>query len=321
MAPVLGALCTRTAHKDGKKAGPPRWTLGVGYRYQSSFRHFVGSVEQKQREVLGTQIVNNYHLFDVSISRDIGTRWSINASLPVLVANRNQLYNPRGFYEVAGIGDGTIGARAWIWKNPEANANIAIGANLKLATGRASQSSAALDRNGRPIIATADQSIQTGDGRPGFSLDFSGYRGLWFGTNLYFSGVYLFNPADTNGVPTLRTRPSEAVMSVADQYLFRGGYSQSIRKVRGLAVTIGMRQEGVPARDLIGDSNGFRRPGYAVSVDPGFLYARSGYIFSCNIPFAVYRNRTRSVPDYADGRHGDAAFADYALTFSLLRRF
>ena len=79
--------------------------------------------------------------------------------------------------------------------------------------------------------------------------------------------------------------------------------------------------EGVPVRDLLGKSNGFRRPGYAISGDPGFLYNRWGYVFSCNVPWAIERNR-RSVPDIANGiRTGDATFADYVLTFGLSKRF
>jgi hypothetical protein len=39
------------------------------------------------------------------------------------------------------------------------------------------------------------------------------------------------------------------------------------------------------------------------------------------MPWAVERNRRRSVPDIANGTHGDAAFADWALILSLSRRF
>lgn len=89
----------------------------------------------------------------------------------------------------------------------------------------------------------------------------------------------------------------------------------------GLVVTFGGRFEGFPPRDLIGASNGFRRPGYAISLDPGFLYVRGGYVFSCNVPWAIERNRRRSVTDIANRTHGDAAFADYALTLGISRRF
>jgi hypothetical protein len=39
------------------------------------------------------------------------------------------------------------------------------------------------------------------------------------------------------------------------------------------------------------------------------------------MPIAVERNRRRSVTDIADGRHGDAAFADNLLIIGYSRRF
>jgi hypothetical protein len=79
--------------------------------------------------------------------------------------------------------------------------------------------------------------------------------------------------------------------------------------------------EGVPVRDAFGKSNGFRRPGYAISGDPGFLYAFRDNIFSCNVAWAIERNRRASVPDITRGAHGDAAFADYVLSIGFSRRF
>ena len=301
---------------------PQPWLITVGYRYQESFRHYVGTVEQKQREVLGTQIRNTYHLFDVAVERQITKRFSLTGSLPVLFAYRNQLYNPRGEYRVNGIGDMTLGGRGWLFKPPTENGgNVAIGASLKMPTGRNDSTGNAINAQGVALVATADQSIQAGDGGWGFVLDMQAYKPVKYGFMVYASGSYLFNPMDTNGVRTFRTRRGEDVMSVADQYLARAGVLHAIPKVPGLAVTFGGRMEGVPVRDLIGASNGFRRPGYVISADPGFLYYRWGYVFACNVPFALERNRRRSVTDIANHIHGDAAFADYALTIGFSRRF
>ena len=342
--PVIGALCSVSDHEKKSRSkeeeqslrdipdserviirNAPRrqlWTVSVGYRFQPSSRHFVGTVEQKQRELNNNQIQNTYHLFDISIERQISRRWSASASLPLLFVSRNQLYNPRGMYHVAGQGDATVGARTWIFRPPtESGGNIAIGLNLKLPTGIYNATGRALDSRGNTIIATADQSIQAGDGRLGFSIDLQAFHPAPFHSMVYFSGAYLFNPADTNGVSTFRTARGEEVMSVADQYLFRGGVSHAVPKVRGLTATFGGRIEGVPVRDAFGKPNGFRRPGYAISADPGLMYARGSYVFSCNIPWAVERNRKISVADYQNHRHGDAAFADYALMFSISRRF
>jgi hypothetical protein len=298
------------------------WVITMGYRFQPSSRHFIGTVEQTQREAAGNQIQNTYHLFDVAIERQLTRRFSATASIPFLLAYRNQLYNPRGEYRVRGIGDMTIGGRALLFRPPtETGGNIAVGLSLKLPTGNSGATGTATDAQGRTIIAVADQSIQAGDGGFGFAIDTQAYRPIWFKTMVYFSGSYLFNPRDTNGVSTFRARRGEEVMSVSDQYLVRGGIAHAVPKVPGLVVTFGGRWEGVPVRDLLGKSNGFRRPGYAISADPGFLYNRWGYVFSCSVPWAIERNRRRSVTDIANRIHGDAAFADYAVTLGLSRRF
>ena len=301
---------------------PKLWTTGIGYRYQPSFRHFVGTVEQKQRELNGNQILNVYHLLDFSIERQLTPRWSAGASVPVLFASRNQLYNPYGRFVVNSIGDISVGGRAWVFKPPtESGDNISVVMFLKLPTGKYNATGPATNAQGRAIIATADQSIQAGDGGTGFAIELQGYKRIPFQSELYFAGVYLFNPRNTNGVSTFRNARGEQVMSVSDQYLYRGGLGRAVPKVSGLAVSFGARVEGVPVRDALGKSDGFRRPGYAISLDPGFLYMRRSYAVSCNVPFAVHRDRKRSVADYLNGRHGDAAFADYSLMLSLSRRF
>jgi hypothetical protein len=353
-APVIGALCESSEHKkkprnaeeERKQAeeqqslqdipdddrlilkdAPRRqpWTVGIGYRFQPSSRHFVGTVEQKQRELLHNQVQNIYSLFDFSISRVISRRWSLNASIPLLVASRDlrPFATSNGIERLVSQGDMTIGARTWIFRPPtESGGNIAIGMNLKLPTGAYNATSRLLNtRTGQTFVVTDDQSIQAGDGRVGFSLDFQAFHPAPLGTMLYLAGSYLFNPANTNGVSTGRSLPGEQVMSVPDQYLLRGGIARAVPGVRGLAVTFGGRWEGVPVRDVFGKSDGFRRPGYAISADPGFMYARGSYIFSCNIPWAVERNRKISLADYQNHTHGDAAFADYSLNFSVSRRF
>jgi hypothetical protein len=79
--------------------------------------------------------------------------------------------------------------------------------------------------------------------------------------------------------------------------------------------------EGIPVRDAFGSSNGFRRPGYIISIDPGIMYSFWRETVSLNAPWAVERNRRRSVPDIANGKHGDAAFADYTIIAVLSHHF
>jgi hypothetical protein len=318
-APVLGVLCERP--KDGKAPRKELWDLTIGYRYLPSHRHFVGTVEQKQRAVLGTEIVNKYHIFDVSVGYQLSPRWSLNASIPVTKAYRNQLYAPVGVVNWVSQGDATFGFRRWLFRPPtESRRNIGVGMSLKVPTGRFRETFTGV-RAGQTLVATADQSVQPGDGGTGFTMDFNAYTPAVFGSWAYAQGLYLVNPRNTNGVSTFRTRPGETVMSVSDQYLFRGGMTRLLPKQRLVAVSMGMRLEGVPVRDLIGGSLGFRRPGYSLSVDPGLMWNIKGYTFALSGPMAVRRNRKRSVPDFSNGIHGDAAFADYSVIFAVTRRF
>ena len=112
-------------------------------------------------------------------------------------------------------------------------------------------------------------------------------------------------------------------MSVADQYLARAGVIVPIPKVGGWSASFGARIEGIPVRDAFGKSDGFRRPGYALSVEPGVNWFRSRgrELWSASVAIPVERNRRANVSDIARGGHGDAAFADYVLVLGYSRRF
>lgn len=318
--PGLGVLA-RTTCGIKEHSDPKLWTISFGYRYQQSFRHFVGTVEQKQREISRNQIYNLYHLIDVGIERQLTPRWSVSASVPVIFTHRNQLYAPSGRQVVNGFGDASVGVRTWIFKPPtESGDNISVGVSLKIPTGDYRATTLAV-RSGQLITTNNDISMMAGDGGTGFTVDIAGYKRVPFDTMLYGGALWLFNPRNTNGVSTFRGGRGEEVFSVSDQYLFRGGAGHSIPWVKGLAGSFGVRMEGVPVRDVFGKSLGFRRPGYGLSLDPGLLYARGLYTFSLNGPWAVKRNRRASVPDITRGAHGDAAFADYTILFGISRRF
>ncbi|HET8966837.1 MAG TPA: hypothetical protein VFN20_11515, partial [Candidatus Acidoferrum sp.] len=260
-----GTASTLAANRD--PAWLRRLTVNVGFREFNSFRHFVGTDEQTQRERLHNQIENHQLIFDVGINYQLSRRWSILVDVPVLQGSRNQVYSPVGVFRIGGIGDMQAGVQSWLFRPPtESNGNVAVSSSLKIPTGICDGTGSALYK-GQIVKAVADQSLQPGDCRWGFTLATQAYREIWFRTMLYFQGSWLFNPADTNGVPTFRGGAGEGVMSVTDQYLFRGGFSHGVAGVRHLSFSFGGRMEGIPVRDAFGSSNGFRRPGYIISID------------------------------------------------------
>lgn len=293
-------------------------TVDIGYRVFNSNKYFQGTKEIPRPNA----VENHQNIFDIGVEYRLSPRWSLIADVPVFDGTRDQIYPPSGIYQVSGLGDITLGAQSWLFRPPTENGgNIAVSASLKLPTGINNATGSALYK-GQIIKATADQSMQPGDGGWGFSLGTQGYKSLWSRSVAYVEGQYLFNPENTNGVVTFRRQPGQSVMSVTDQYLYRAGLSQGVPKLRGLAFSLGVRGEGVPVRDLLGDSDGFRRPGAVISLDPGFMYNFRRTVLSVNGPWALYRNRPPSVPEIQNHTtNGDAFFADYTVVVSLSHYF
>jgi hypothetical protein len=325
---VIGDACaTESQVSEGGGSRRGQWQLSMGFRKQRSHRHFVGTVEQKEREEQGTEIVNDIYLWDVALTYNFTARSSMTVSVPIQNATRvsparfnsaGVQTSPKAVSHGSGVGDISVSGRMWLLdpgREIPPRQNISLSFGVKLPTGNEGVTDVV---NGRTVVV--DQSIQLGDGGWGFALGTDMYKRVWR-TTLYGSGVYLFNPRNTNGVRTGRGRASEAIMSVSDQYLARGGALFAVPKARGWTASVGFRMEGVPVRDAFGKSEGFRRPGYAISFDPGVNYMRRKDTWSFSVPIPIERNRRRSTSDIIDNRHGDAAFADYLLVVGWSHRF
>lgn len=325
--PVIGDACA--AESQAREGGSRRrsWDISIAFRKQRSHRHFVGTVEQKEREEQHTEIVNDIYLWDVALTYNFAPRTSLTVSVPIQNATRvsparfnaaGVQTQPKAISHGSGIGDVSVSGRVWLLdpgRERPPRHNISLSFGVKLPTGNEGITDVV---NGRTVVV--DQSIQAGDGGYGFALGTDMFKRVWR-TTLYGSGVYLFNPRNTNGVRTGRGRASEAIMSVSDQYLARAGVLFRVPKTRGWTASAGFRMEGVPVRDAFGKSDGFRRPGYAISFDPGVNYVRKRDTWSLSVPVPIQRNRRRSVPDYADRRAGDAAFADYLIVVGWSHHF
>lgn len=315
----------------GAKGGPylkkGEWQVFTGYRYQKSDRHFRGSHEEPDRQAEGSEVINHINLLDFGATYAVNERFNMSVSVPLIFAERS---NPirsggvvvdRSLTQANGVADMGFMGRYWIG-SPESNPNqnISLGIGMKLPTGNSNVSDFHKTLTSTRF-ATVDQSIQPGDGGVGMTLDIQGFKLLWGQATLFGSAAYLVNPLDTNDTLTGRGRPSEAIMSVADQYLARVGVALPISVKHGLGAAVAGRIEGIPSQDLIGKSNGFRRPGYAVSIEPTALWSIAGNTISFSVPVALYRNRTRSTSDILVNGHGDAAFADYFFLVGWSRRF
>jgi hypothetical protein len=81
-----------------------------------------------------------------------------------------------GIFYVSGVGDITVGVQSRLFRPPTENGgNIAVNMQLKIPTGKDDATGAATLK-GQTVIATADQSMQPGDGTWGFSVGTQAYK-------------------------------------------------------------------------------------------------------------------------------------------------
>ncbi|MBN8719383.1 MAG: hypothetical protein J0H85_08065 [Sediminibacterium magnilacihabitans] len=332
----IGGMCMM--EHTGADTTESKWMFNANNRYFKSFRHFVGTQEQPQRIANGTEVINHSYALDLTLTRILNKRWSLAFNMPILYNERSSLYEHGGkerhTTKSFGMGDVRFTAYAWILDPASHHRfNAQAGLGIKLPTGDYKyQDKFYTATPGVTVYGPVDQSIQLGDGGTGFTTELNAYYNLSHRVNLYGNFYYLINPREQNGVSTARGgTPSPTavaygsdVMSVPDQYMYRLGANFQVNR---FTLSGGIRKECVPAKDLVGGSNGFRRPGYVVSVEPGVTYAFKKMSLYAYVPVAVKRDRTQSVPDmiktditgtYAQG---DAAFADYSVSIGMNIRF
>ena len=313
------------------------WTASVSHRWQYSDRHFVGDSEQEYRQKENSEVINNVHLIDIGISYAVSKRVSVTLSIPFQFATREQAVRdptaPRNEFgnrpvidryqtSADGLGDMRLLGTVWLF-DPDNNErqNISLGLGVLFPTGQKDHKDIikVYDTNSagayspRAETRNVDNSIQPGAGAWGVIFDAYLFAEVITNFTLYASGTYIAVPATDAGVISGNLETSTTVWSTGDSYLFRLGSAYEFLPKQGLSLSLGLRLEGSPPEDLFGSDDGRRRPGYAVSIEPGLVFSKNNWFASFSAPVALYRNRQ----DDATGDEGDAAFADFMTLFSV----
>lgn len=316
-APVFGA-------SSNPYGMPGEWIVGISTRNLVSNDHYRNGDEQLQRQTLQNFVTNRQNMLDINISRTFTERFTLAVGVPFVNSSwasrdpRSPLPGERREVEQngRGLGDISVSGRYWLFDTrTRMNWNIAAGLGLKMPTGNSEERDFYVDSQGNnPDQRYVDQSVQPGDGGWGITLEAAGFkrvkRAMLFG-----SGSYMMNPKNISKTPSLTlarlppgASPNPAQYdrlynSVPDQYLARLGATVGLWK--GLAVSAAWRIEGLPRYDLLGESNGFRRPGKAMFIEPGVSWSRGNHTFAFNVPIGYYYHR---YPDPNTGLEGDATF-------------
>jgi hypothetical protein len=330
-----GATCSM--HEPDSISSASKWQLGINYRYYKSYKHFVGKEEQKERVKVGSNVINHSTTIDIAVTHELNQRWSLLLDVPVVANSRSSLYEHDRIHRYSthsfGVGDIRFSAYRWMF-NPETSPrfNLQLGLGIKFATGDYKYEDKFHVNDTTTVVGPVDQSIQLGDGGTGFTVEANTFYNFSHRVGLYGNFYYLVNPREQNGVSTARggipsvqtMQIGSDVMSVPDQYLIRAGVNLNFNK---WMFSVGMRDECLPVHDLIGGSQGFRRPGYIISEEQGISYSFKRFSAYAYVPVALVRNRTQSVPDKNKTAltgvfsQGDAAFSDYVINAGIVIKF
>jgi hypothetical protein len=314
---------------------PGETQVNLSTRNLRSTDHYSGTVEQLQRQTLGTYVVNLQHAVDLTVSRTITPRFSMSVGVPFVAASwgipspTTPVPGPRANEDARGLGDISVSGRSWLLPTDRfRSGNISVGLGVKMPTGNSGAKDRYPDRNGNDNqLRYVDQSVQPGDGGWGAIFEISGFK-MMAHAQLFGSASYLANPRNTNHTTSVAinrvpagvaptSNPDRFYNSVPDQYMARLGAALPIGKT-GFAGSLAWRAEGLPRYDLIGGSHGFRRPGVEMFIEPGVSYAKGSQIYSFQMPIGYYRNR---FPDPYTDAAGDATFPKYIFLASYGYRF
>jgi len=327
-------VCSTSGYNLPKK----EFTIGTTYRYFHSWRHFVGTEEQKERQTSGGghdangnelgNAVNIYsHAVDLNFSYGITDRLQANLTIPYVHNERSQVFRGNQVASIdtfryslyaKGLADIRMSVNYWI-KDPAKSpkGNLLVGLGLKLNTGSHSTTDMVPNNDNatESVVykeTTNDQAIQPGDGGVGFSVEVQGFQQLYKGVYGFVNGYYLFNPRESNGSfksppsvikdkdgNVLGTLTGYNLYACPDQYFARAGFMGSFLQEKNLSLSLAYRVEGIPAYDALGGQVAYRRPGLVMAVEPGVSYRVGKHSFSLLVPYNWYKNRVQSAADIA----------------------
>ncbi len=292
------------------------WDVTFTARNSTADMHYNGTVRQLQRESEAyicrepTELADDDDQLSAHAARQLAHRHSVRRSLvghsiaeigrSGRARKRKRTRPRRCDHPGARLAVGPSDAqRSW---------NLQIGGGVKLPTGDNDATDVFPDNNGNNNLERyVDISVHPGDGGWGIIFDLQGYKAM--GRFVTFgSGTWLANPRNTGtasrGNLVTNATPTN-VNTVSDQFVFRAGTSVSITP--RIAASLAWRMEGVPRYDLMGRSDGFRRPGVEMYWEPGVTLTAGRHSVSLNVPVGYYFNRFRN--PYT-GNPGDSTFPE-----------
>lgn len=264
----------------------------VSFRGFRSRKHFQGKRPFPELDENGPD--NEQTQINVDLTYALSERWNVSVNVPFhfnsFAVRRPLPGTPHRVWQetdASGVGDISVRARYWLTSTENSDRNVGVSVGVKVPTGKDDRTDEVFGR-----AVPVDTSVQTGDGGWGLSTGVQGFQRVGRVT-VYGNAAYLFSPRNTTGTPTFfgsLTNPNNrTVNSASDQFSTQIGASVRVKR-KWPVPSLSYRLEGVPVRDRIGKSDGFRRPGAFGFVEPGVSMAVGKQLVSFGVAIRHYVN-------------------------------
>lgn len=311
---------------EGEAYQPGReWRLTLGYRRLHSNQWFIGTEQSPSLAPGGRSPVFKIHTFVGDVAYSFNDRVRARVSIPFSTGSFSR-FADGAFREqsASGIGDVTVQGEVWLLRpRTHQRGNISIGFGIKAPTGSHSKPSQFYMASG-PVDFPADQTIQPGDGGWALSMQVMGFQRVTDRGALYAFGSYMASPKAHSDIALAPSGPNSTVYwSVPDVYSARAGAVFDLLPDEGLSVSLGVRVDGIPVRDLIGggDENTIKRTSRIIFADPGLSFTRGKNSFTLSVPWRMKVNRMKSLREQQTGGGvNGGGFAKYLVFASYSRR-
>jgi len=303
------------------------WEITTSFLRYYSDKHFIGESRNFAINAFNGPInIRNQFNFDVTYA--FSPRWNLSLDVPVqfqtydlhrvVPASGSTLPVPVNT-GANGLGDITLRAGSWLLSDEHTKGNIFISLGLEFPTGDTDATSPVYGRQ-----VPVDISVQPGNGAWGIIPTVQGFR-TFRRFSVYGLATYLINPRNTTGTQAffsaLSNPATTMVNSSTDQYLAVVGAAFPLpRRARWVTPTLTYRFSGVSVQDLIGASDGFRRPANLQYIAPGMDVNLHGQTISLTVPIVTYINVKPHIVNGVN-QNTDSTVPGYMFTISYPLRF
>ena len=293
------------------------WEAGAAYRRLTADDWFI--LDQVSPDALPGVNRFTINTLDLSVAYGLTDRLNLRLTVPLSTGNNSRIHGDGLRHETsaAGVGDLNLVGSMWLLEpTTHPSGNVSLGLGVKAPTGSNDVEGEFGLMSGEVVQHPVHPGLQLGSGGWGIQVELQAYHRLYGRLSGYAFGAYQLSPEEKTDVLFTPTAPTSA-LSVYDVYHVRAGLGYAAWPEQGLSVSLGVRMDGIPVRDVVGKDGGFRAPGYTTYLDPGLALARGPGVFTLSIPVRLHGEFKQNVN--GSGDRGD--LASYLIFLGYAHRF